>query len=119
MYGNPYGGYGGGMGYNPYMYSSGGYGGYGGGYYPSSYGGYGGYGGGYYPSYGYGSYGGRGYRGPGLFRGLLNRIRYGSYYGTPYSPMLGMYDSHGRRYYPGEANYVSSVKDLWKGNDVY
>ncbi|KAI9276905.1 hypothetical protein BDA99DRAFT_554852 [Phascolomyces articulosus] len=122
MYNNPYGGYGGygGMGYNnPYMYG-GGYGAYGG---PSSYmyggGGYGAYGGSYYPSYS-GYYGGR-YRGPGLFRSILNRIRYGSssYYGSPYSPTLGMYDSYGRRHYPGEMNYVSSVKDLWKSNDVY
>lgn len=93
--------------HNPYMYSQL--------YGPSSYyyGAGAGYGG-YYPPYG--GYYGR-YRSPGLFRGLLNRLRYGSYYGNPYSPI--MYDSHGHRMYPGETNYVSSVKDLWKSNDVY
>lgn len=106
----PYGSYGG-AGYhhhhNPYLYGN---------YmYPGSsyyYGG--GYGGGSYYPYSY--YGGRGYR-PGFFRGLMNRIRYGSYYGNPYSPMG--YDHHvPHRYYP-EMNHVSSVKDLWRSNDIY
>ncbi|CDS08449.1 hypothetical protein LRAMOSA09811 [Lichtheimia ramosa] len=108
-YSMPYGSYGG-AGYhhhNPYLYGN---------YmYPGSsyyYGG--GYGGGSYYPYSY--YGGRGYR-PGFFRGLMNRIRYGSYYGNPYSPMG--YDHHvPHRYYP-EMNHVSSVKDLWRSNDIY
>lgn len=93
MYNYPFSGYA--AYHNPYLYSQ---------IYPaSSY--YYGY---YYPYY----------RRPGLFRGLLNRIMYGSYYGNPY-PQPIMYDSHGRRIYPGETNYVSSVKDLWKSDTIY
>ncbi|KAJ8662206.1 hypothetical protein O0I10_001899 [Lichtheimia ornata] len=66
---------------------------------------------GYYPSSYYGGYYGVPYQRPGLLRGIMNRLRYGSYYYPP------PYYDYGR-YYP-EMNQVSTVKDLWKSNEYY
>ncbi|SAM05767.1 hypothetical protein [Absidia glauca] len=60
------------------------------------------------------------YREPNVLNRLLNRARYGtgSYFGNPYSHTRVTFDPQGNRIWP-EANYVSSVKDLWKTSDPY
>ncbi|KAI8066795.1 hypothetical protein BC940DRAFT_57999 [Gongronella butleri] len=51
---------------------------------------------------------------------LLSRIRFGtgSYYSNPYSHTRVTFAPDGTRIWP-EANYLSSVKDLWKSVDPY
>ncbi|CAO3650133.1 unnamed protein product [Cunninghamella blakesleeana] len=103
----------GGYGYsNPYMYGGGMYPNYnnyyGGGAYGLGYGGYGGY---YNNPYGMMSGGYIGYRSPGLFRSMYNRLRYGSSY---YYPEMGLVTggaAAGR--YPYDRDF-SSTKNVWR-----
>ncbi|ORZ14061.1 hypothetical protein BCR42DRAFT_417963 [Absidia repens] len=107
MYGS-YGGY-----HNPYMYGGGLYPAHQSYYYGSG-GGMGGYGG-YYPSYGNSYYGG-GYRSPGLFRNMYNRLRYGSSYYYPEMGYMGGGAGAGR--WPYERDF-SSTKNVWRRNAIY
>ncbi|CAO3594324.1 unnamed protein product [Absidia cylindrospora] len=101
--------------HNPYMY--------GGGLFPPQqsyyYGSHGSMGSGSYGGYGSNypyssSYYGGGYRQQGLFRNMMNRLRYGNSY---YYPEMG-YMGTGSGRWPYERDF-GSTKCVWKRNGIY